>query len=237
MWSLVLFEAYECKFKNMFRSGIVIGLAAIFLLAASARVGFAQGHGQPPDLFARLARAMEVQQYHTDRLLDIADVIGTAVGLTSDGQPAVKVFTRVTKTGGLPAVLDGVPVVAEPSGEFLAIPTGKGRGLPSPLSADASNPNFYFSRPTPIGVSTGNVNQCSAGTISARVKNGTSVYALSNNHVYALENSAKPGDLVLQPGRYDFYDAVNNPNCIINNTTSYVIGTLQPSNRYNSAVG
>jgi hypothetical protein len=58
------------------------------------------------------------------------------------------------------------------------------------------------------------------------VKNGSSVYALSNNHVYALENSAKPGDLVLQPGRYDFYDAVNNPNCIINNTTSYVIGTL-----------
>lgn len=42
-----------------------------------------------------------------------------------------------------------------------------------------------------------------AGTIGCRVTDGTNVYALSNNHVYANENSASPGDWVLQPGPYD----------------------------------
>jgi len=57
--------------------------------------------------------------------------------------------------------------------------------------------------PVPIGVSTGNIGECSAGTIGARVRNGSTVYALSNNHVYALENSASIGSTILQPGLYD----------------------------------
>ena len=35
------------------------------------------------------------------------------------------------------------------------------------------------------------------------MKSGTTTYALSNNHVYALENSAPIGSNVLQPGRVD----------------------------------
>ncbi len=59
-------------------------------------------------------------------------------------------------------------------------------------------------RPVPIGVSTGNEGQCSAGTISARVRDiASNVYALSNNHVYALENTASIGSFVLQPGLFD----------------------------------
>jgi hypothetical protein len=56
----------------------------------------------------------------------------------------------------------------------------------------------------PTGVSTGNAGECLAGTISARVKDAHGkVYALSNNHVFALENKASAGSLVVQPGVYD----------------------------------
>ncbi len=58
-------------------------------------------------------------------------------------------------------------------------------------------------RPVPIGVSTGHP-AITAGTIGARVTDGTYVYALSNNHVYADENNADIGDNVLQPGTYDY---------------------------------
>lgn len=70
----------------------------------------------------------------------------------------------------------------------------------------------------PIGVSTGNVNECSAGTIAARVKDASgNVYALSNNHVYALENRAPIGSEILQPGLIDTRCALRGNN---------VIGTL-----------
>jgi len=55
----------------------------------------------------------------------------------------------------------------------------------------------------PIGVSSGNQGECSVGTIGARVKSGNATYALSNNHLYALENKAPLGSKVLQPGRAD----------------------------------
>ena len=195
--------------QSMFRSRVVIGLIAALLIAAPVRLSYAQGRGPTgplPDLLARLAHAMEVQQRHTDRLLEIGDVVGTAVGLTDDGQPAVKVFTRAPRTAGIPAVLDGMPVVAEATGDFFALPAGKNpgsrsRGSPA-ATALATNP-WYFDPPVPIGVSTGNGTICLAGTIGARVKDSSKVYALSNNHVYARENKASTGEPVYQPGLFD----------------------------------
>ena len=63
-------------------------------------------------------------------------------------------------------------------------------------------PTLWCERPVPIGVSTGHPD-ITAGTIGCRVTDGTNVYALSNNHVYANENLASIGDNVLQPGTYD----------------------------------
>ena len=51
----------------------------------------------------------------------------------------------------------------------------------------------------------------------ARVAGGSSLYALSNNHVYARQNSAVIGDGALQPGRFD-------TNC--STSDADVIGTL-----------
>ena len=65
-------------------------------------------------------------------------------------------------------------------------------------------------RPVPIGVSTGHPS-ITAGTIGMRLLDDMGTpdtaddvyYALSNNHVYAVENTANIGDDLLQQGAYD----------------------------------
>ncbi len=92
-------------------------------------------------------------------------------------------------------------VVERVSGAFKALQT-------------PSSPTDSFARPVPIGISTGNEGECSAGTIGARVKGAAgNLFTLSNNHIYALENAASISSKVLQPGRFDHYDAVDNPIC------------------------
>jgi hypothetical protein len=161
-----------------------------------------------------LGSAIAVQKRQTDRLLSIPEVVGTAVGLTADGQPAIKVYAKA-ETKNVPLSLEDFPVEVEVTGEFRALAPS---GTPNPNAANGGiDPTSRFSRPVPIGVSTGNEGECSAGTISARLTDGTSVYALSNNHVYALENHAAISSRVLQPGLFD-------TNCAFSG--SNVIGTL-----------
>lgn len=157
--------------------------------------------------------ALAAQEKHTAALMKIPGVVGTATGLTGDGKPAVLVFTTgVPAAGAIPKGLQGVPTVVKITGEFFAMKKPEG-----PPGLDKKAPKVdrtaRFDRPVPIGVSTGNEFECSAGTIGARVKsNSGKVYALSNNHVYALENAAPINSRVLQPGRYDtscIFDADN----------------------------
>ncbi len=134
-----------------------------------------------------LRPAMNVQDRHTERLLAIPGVVGTAVGLRADGRPAIKIFTAYAGVAGLPDWLDGFPVVVEVTGMFFAL----------------SDPTTRFTRPVPTGVSTGHP-AITAGTIGARVRDAAgNVYALSNNHVYANQNDANIGDSGLQPGPAD----------------------------------
>jgi hypothetical protein len=158
--------------------------------------------------------AIAVQDRHARGLMAIPEVAGTAVGLTETGDPAVLVFLKgATPPGLLPESLEGVPVVAKVTGAFVAMPPPPGKG---PGSGGGGNidPTAFFPRPVPIGVSTGNIEECSAGTIGARVKSVSAVYALSNNHVYALENEAPLGSKVVQPGRYDTNCSVDESNAI-----------------------
>lgn len=134
-----------------------------------------------------------VQNRHTDRLLDIPGVVGTATGLGLDGNPAIVVLAEQPGIRGIPDALEGVPVIVKATGKIVAL--GKPGG-----SAD---PTARFPRPVPIGISTGHPD-ITAGTIGTRVKDLVgNVYALSNNHVYADQNRATLGDNVLQPGPYD----------------------------------
>ena len=139
--------------------------------------------GIPPGI----ERAMAVQDQHTPRLMAIRGVVGTATGLDADGDPVIKVFAMQPGVVGIPKSLDGVPVAIEVTGMFVA----------------RTDPKARFTRPVPIGVSTGHPD-ITAGTIGCRVKDASgNVYALSNNHVYANSNKAAIGDNVLQPGPYD----------------------------------
>jgi hypothetical protein len=99
------------------------------------------------------------------------------------------------------------------------------------------NRTARFARPVPIGVSTGNQGQCSAGTIGARVKSGTTTYALSNNHVYALENRAAIGSNVLQPGRYDL-NCASGSNALLGKLSKFVSITFSTSanNKVDAAI-
>jgi hypothetical protein len=193
--------------RQLFQTFAAMMVAICLLLSA---VVSAQGNSDNA-----FERVKEVQEQHTSELMAKAGVVGTAVGLDDQGQAAVLVLLENAAVGGVPEALDGVPVQPLVTGkiEALAKPSGNpGHG------GSTQSPTSVWTRPVPIGVSTGNAGQCSAGTISCRVQDTLgNVYALSNNHVYALENTAPLGSEILQPGRYDTqcaYDAAN------------VIGTL-----------
>jgi hypothetical protein len=153
----------------------------------------------------------------------VEGVEGAAVGHGANGRGAVFVLTAKPGLKGIPDELDGVPVVAHVTGKFFALrvaskPCGKGKNpvpctptpdpgptTPPPTpepSTDCTDTTAKCPRPVRIGVSTGHPG-ITAGTIGARVTDGTAVYALSNNHIYANSNNASSGDNVLQPGPYD----------------------------------
>ena len=154
----------------------------------------------PPDGPPGLERATEVKERHAEALFEVAGVVGVGVGHNRDSNPAVIIFTETPGVRGLPTFLEGVPVVVRVSGKFFAQPKPDKPGKPP--KEPPPDPTARFDRPVPIGVSTGHPD-VTAGTIGARVTDGSNVYALSNNHVYANENNANVGDPVLQPGTCD----------------------------------
>lgn len=165
--------------------------------AARARAGT-----QGPDLRA----AMAAKARYSSRLLASDGVVGTAVGEGHDGNAVVKVYLARPGAAIVAKSLDGVTVETEVTGELRAI-------LPSaqPGAAAITDPTRRFPRPVPIGVSAGNLNDlvyfrtfCTAGTLGARLKGANGkFYALSNNHVFAVENLAHANDPIIQPGQAD----------------------------------
>jgi len=175
-------------------------VAAILLLSLLLLSFGSVAAAPPPDGPPGLERATEVKERHTEALFGIAGVVGVGVGHNGDSNPAVIIFTETPGVRGLPTFLEGVPVVVRVSGKFFAQPKPDKPGKPP--KEPPPDPTTRFDRPVPIGVSTGHPD-VTAGTIGARVTDGSNVYALSNNHVYANENNANIGDSVLQPGTYD----------------------------------
>jgi hypothetical protein len=176
-----------------FFSKLLLVVVAVFGLLVLSSMLSAQGRSQ--DAFERVK---EVQEKHTDRLMAIEGVEGTAVGLDDSERPAVKVFLENPGVRGIPRELDGVPVHPVVTGKFYALPKPEGK----PGGGTKIDPTARLPRPVPIGVSTGHPD-ITAGTIGCRVKDAAGVYALSNNHVYADENKGPIGINVLQPGPYD----------------------------------
>lgn len=190
-------------------------------------------YGDPPFAPPGLARAMAAQEAHTDALLRIQGVVGTAVGL-ADGGPVVKIFTEHPGVTGLPRTLDGVTVEVQVTGKIFALHHRPGHSG-GPGGGGEEEPATTNRWPVPIGISTGNEGECSAGTIGARVTDGTDVFALSNNHVYALQNEAPLGSDVLQPGRYDTNCAID-PNDVIGTLADFEPISFINSNTIDAAI-
>ena len=180
--------------------GLLLAVFALAALAASPVYGGSEDG---------LEKAKQAQERHTDDLLAIQGVNGTAVGHGAQGKPVVFVLTERAGVTGIPNKLDGVTVVTHVVGKIVALhhnpghDGGGGGGDDPPPPEESTDPTSRFNRPVPIGVSTGHP-AITAGTIGARVKdNSGNVYALSNNHVYADENQASIGNAVIQPGSFD----------------------------------
>ena len=183
-------------------------------------------------------RVKQVQEKHTAKLMAIKGVVGTAVGADTEDNPDIKVFVEEPGVAGIPKKLDDVSVDVIVTGKIYALPKPEGKpgGKPSAPSID---PTARFDRPVPIGVSTGNEGEISSGTIGCRVKDSSGkVYALSNNHVYALENKAPIGSKVLQPGRYDTEGYVYNPDNVIGTLADFepIVFSITANNKIDAAI-
>lgn len=202
---------------SRYGSGLFLLILALFLCCwiggpADVRTGIAEAKVSPGGVASeeeptgldrtnpRVRAVMAVQNRHTRHLLALPGVVGAATGLTGDGRPAIHVFAEsfeLAKSAAIPSHVEDVPVVITITGEIVALkpPVGK-------IPQEKVDPTARFPRPVPIGVSTGHPD-ITAGTIGCRVTDGTDVYALSNNHVYADENNAAIWDHILQPGAFD----------------------------------
>ena len=164
-------------------------------------VVFAQGLSA--DAFERVR---EIQERHTEKLMTIQGVVGTAVGLGQGAKPVMLILLEYGGVHGIPEHLDGIPVRPLVTGKIYALPKPDGppgQDKNPPQDEDPIDPTAWFERPVPIGVSTGHPD-ITAGTIGCRViDDDGNVYALSNNHVYANSNDANITDVVIQPGAYD----------------------------------
>jgi Fibronectin type III domain len=162
----------------------VLGLAALVAAALAATSA-----GQTPATTALrpntsspiFTKAIAVQKNQAAAWRIAPGIVGTGVGVTPAGRPVIEVFT--TRQGvALPETLGGIRVQPVVTGMIVA-----------------RSATLRYPRPVPIGVSTGLVD-FGTGTLGARVSNGSNVYALSNNHVFAGINMANVGDAILQPG-------------------------------------
>lgn len=141
---------------------------------------------------AGLSAAIAAQEAHTDRLMAIDGVIGTAVGAGNGGGHVVLALTTTGGVRGLPGAVGGVIVRPFVTGEIVAQPKPGSGGVDRAARFD----------PIPIGVSVGHWD-ITAGTIGASVLRGGTQYLLSNNHVLADANAGSVGDNILQPGAAD----------------------------------
>jgi len=188
----------------MFKQFLKVLLVAAVILAVFCGMSSAQGNRD-----AAFEHVRQVHARNTNRLLAIKGIQGSAVSMDLMDKPVVMVFAAGHGIAGIPDEIDDVPVQVVVTGKFYAMVKPKNPGG----GKTKSDPTDRFARPVPIGVSTGNANSCSAGTIGCRVTDGDgNAYALSNNHVFALENTAQLGDEIIQPGLIDTgctYDPLN----------------------------
>ena len=107
-----------------------------------------------------------------------------AVVLNKAGKAVVRVY-KEKDDADVPSSVDGVDVESVTTGMI-----------------EPRAPTDRFPRPGADRRLLGSLG-FATGTLGARVTDGTKIYALSNNHVFAAINNANIGDAILQPGAGD----------------------------------
>lgn len=167
-----------------------------------------------------------VQERYTAELMNLPDVVGTAVGLTEDGKPCILVLTKSDikaealakgQANPLPDNLESVPVEIMVTGELKALKGPPGGGGGGGVSHTAIQ-----TPPIQLGTSGGwrydlANGYCCGGTLGSLVQKGGQLYILSNYHVLEADivsggnnRTATAGDHVIQPGLIDISCNVNN---------------------------
>ena len=173
----------------------------------TAPTGFDETH-------AKVKSVMALQHEITADLMMVPDVLGTAVGLSESGEPALVVYVD---QGGknmsdvvhaLPPQLRGVAVRAHLTDKFLAF---KGR----PGGGGGVSHIAKQTPPIQLGTSGGWRNDlangyCCGGTLGSLIQVNSVQYILSNYHVFESDivpggNGivAQTGDNIIQPGLID----------------------------------
>jgi hypothetical protein len=149
-----------------------------------------------------LNQAVAIKQQNVTHLLRRSNVVGVGVGykesqgvVTDELAVMVNVaqklpVAQLAESERVPRTIDGVKTDVVETGRFLA------------GQAAAPGPRERWRPLIPAGVSIGHT-AVTAGTFGCLVRRGNEVFILSNNHVLANVNNAKPGDAIIQPARYD----------------------------------
>ena len=101
--------------RRVFCKLLIVAVVVFGLLALS---GVVMAQGRSADAFERVK---EVQELHTERLMALKGVEGTAIGLDENGRLAIAVFTARSAVPGIPRNLEGVPVQVVVAGKFYAL--------------------------------------------------------------------------------------------------------------------
>ncbi len=179
------------------RPGLPTRLSVVF---ASILAGFAAVASDvlpTQQQVARVNGVVLVHQRQAAALMTIPHVVASGVGLDSKGEPVIKVLVT-SEDAVTPQSIDGVRVHKELSNRIVAF-----RGPTCETSGNnICSTSERWPVPVPIGVSVGHP-AVTAGTLGARVTDGSNVFILSNNHVIADLNLAVFGDGIVQPGSLD----------------------------------
>ena len=151
-----------------------------------------------------VSTAISVKQQNLQRLLTRKNVVGVGVGykesqgvLTDEVAVTINVAQKIpaaqlAESDQVPRDLDGVRTDVVETGRFLA----------GEAAIRAQTTKDRWRQQIPAGVSIGHF-EVTAGTFGCLVRRGSDIFILSNNHVLANVNAGRPGDAIIQPGRYD----------------------------------
>jgi hypothetical protein len=203
------------KVTNLRRQFLAALTLAVGVMASFVWAGPPQG--VLDETHAGVRAVMAVQKDVTPGLMGLEGILGTAVGLDNNDQPALVVYvdrdspSRADLVRGLPPQLRGIGVKVELTDKFRAF---KGSPGGSAGTAKVSHTAIQIP-PIQLGTSGGwrkdlANGYCCGGTLGSLIQVNGVQYILSNYHVFESDivsggngTVATTGDPVIQPGLID----------------------------------